>query len=87
MQMFNFEYRLESYVPAAQREYGYFCLQILWQGSFVGRIACKADCAAARLYVHHLHLEPGWEPDALFHQRLQDVISELAQFCGCAQVQ
>lgn len=87
MQMFNFEYRLESYVPATQRKYGYFCLPILWQGAFVGRIDCKADRAAARLHVHNLHLEQGWVPDALFHQRLQDAISELARFCGCTDVQ
>lgn len=87
MQMFNFEYRLESYVPATQRKYGYFCLPILWQGAFVGRIDCKADRAAARLHVHNLHLERGWVPDALFHQRLQDAISELARFCGCTDVQ
>lgn len=87
MQMFNFEYRLESYVPATQRKYGYFCLPILWQGAFVGRIDCKADRAAARLHVHNLHLEQDWVPDALFHQRLQDAISELARFCGCTDVQ
>lgn len=87
MQMFNFEYRLESYVPATQRKYGYFCLPILWQGAFVGRIDCKADRAAARLHVHNLHLEQGWVPDALFHQRLQEAISELARFCGCTDVQ
>jgi len=87
MQLFNFEYRLESYVPATQRKYGYFCLPILWQGAFVGRIDCKADRTAARFHVYHLHLEQGWVPDELFHQRLQDAISELARFCGCTDVQ
>ena len=86
-QMFNFEYRLESYVPATQRKYGYFCLPILWQEAFVGRIDCKVDRAAARLHVHNLHLEPGWVPDVIFHQRLQDAVSELAHFCGCTDVQ
>jgi len=87
MQIFNFEYRLESYVPATQRKYGYFCLPILWQGAFVGRIDCKADRAAARFHVHNLYLEQGWAPDAIFHQRLQDAISDLARFCGCTYVQ
>lgn len=87
MQLSNFEYRLESYMPATQRKYGYFCLPILWQGAFVGRIDCKADRAAARLHVHNLHLEQGWVADELFHQRLQDAISELARFCGCTDVQ
>lgn len=86
-QMFHFEYRLESYVPEAQRKYGYFCLPILWQGKFVGRIDCKADRRAARFHVHNMHLEQGWVPDATFHQGMQNAIGELARFCGCTEVQ
>lgn len=86
-QMFHFEYRLESYVPAAQRKYGYFCLPILWQGEFVGRIDCKADRRAVRFHVHNQYLEQGWVPDAAFHQGMQGAIGELARFCGCTEVQ
>jgi hypothetical protein len=86
-QLFHFEYRLESYVPAAQRQYGYFCLPILWQGQFVGRMDCKADRRAARFHVHSQHLESGWVPDAAFHQGMQNAMNELARFCGCTQVQ
>lgn len=85
-QLFNFEYRHESYLPATQRKYGYFCLPILWQGAFVGRIDCKADRAAARFHVHNLYLEQGWIPDEIFHQRLQDAIIKLARFCGCSDL-
>lgn len=86
-QMFHFDYRLESYVPAAKRKYGYFCLPILWQGEFVGRIDCKADRGAARFYVHNRYLEQGWVPDAAFQQGMQNAIGELARFCGCTEVQ
>lgn len=86
-QMFHFEYRLESYVPAAQRKYGYFCLPVLWQGEFVGRIDCKADRSAARFHVHNQHLEQGWVADAAFHLGMQNAIGELARFCGCTEVQ
>lgn len=86
-QMFHFDYRLESYVPAAKRKYGYFCLPILWQGEFVGRIDCKADRGAARFYVHNQYLEQGWVPDAAFQQGMQNAIGELARFCGCTEVQ
>ena len=86
-QMFDFEYRLESYVPAAQRKYGYFCLPILWQGAFVGRIDCKADRSTARFHVLNQHLKQGWVPDAAFHQEMQNAIGELARFCGCTEVQ
>ncbi|UUC92045.1 MULTISPECIES: winged helix-turn-helix domain-containing protein [Comamonas] len=86
-QMFHFDYRLESYLPAAKRKYGYFCLPILWQGEFVGRIDCKADRGAARFYVHNQHLEQGWVPDTAFQQGMQNAIGELARFCGCTEVQ
>lgn len=85
--MFHFEYRLESYVPAVQRKYGYFCLPILWQGEFVGRMDCKVDRGAACFHVHNQHLEQGWVPDATFHQGMQNAIGELARFCGCTEVQ
>jgi len=29
-------------VPAAKRQYGYFCLPLLYRAQFVGRIDCKA---------------------------------------------
>ena len=85
-QLFNFDYRLESYVPAAKRKYGYFCLPILWQGRFVGRMDCKADRTKSCLNVHSLHLESDFSPDGKFHEQLKQAVAELAQFCGCSQV-
>ena len=87
MQLFGFDYRLESYVPSARRLYGYFCLPVVWQGSFVGRIDCKADRAANRFEVVSLHMEKGAMPAAPFPALLRDAIDRLADFCGCAQVQ
>jgi uncharacterized protein YcaQ len=85
-QLFGFDYRLESYVPAAQRKYGYFCLPILWRGNFVGRVDCKADRAAQRFKVVRLHLEGGVVPAAPFSERLNEALGRLAAFCGCAHM-
>jgi uncharacterized protein YcaQ len=82
-QLFGFDYRLESYTPAGQRQYGYFCLPMLWQGRFVGRIDCKADRAARRFEVLRLHWEPGTRPGARLHRALEAAIERLARFCGC----
>lgn len=30
---FNFDYLIECYVPEAKRQFGYFCLPILWNGN------------------------------------------------------
>ncbi|MDD2545773.1 MAG: crosslink repair DNA glycosylase YcaQ family protein [Burkholderiaceae bacterium] len=86
-QLFDFDYRLESYVPPAQRVYGYFCLPVVWQGNVVGRMDCKAERAANRLKVVRLHMEPGVAPAAPFFAGLNDAIHRLAAFCGCTDVE
>lgn len=87
LQLFGYHYRLESYVPAAQRVHGYFCLPVLWQSQFVGRVDCKAHRAAGCLEVIRLHLEPGTTPNPSFHTQLASALQQLAQFCGCDAVQ
>lgn len=57
--LFGFNYRLECYVPAPKRVFGYFCLPILYGSKFVGRIDCKAHRADQRFEVLKLSLEDG----------------------------
>lgn len=85
-QLFGFDYRLESYAPAAKRVYGYFCLPVLWQGNFVARVDCKADRAANRFEVISLHLESRAMHAARLPALLNDALNKLASFCGCAYV-
>jgi len=56
-QLFNFNYRLECYLPADKRRFGYFCLPILYGDRLVGRIDCKAHRKTGVLEIIHLHLE------------------------------
>ncbi|MDR2283192.1 MAG: winged helix DNA-binding domain-containing protein, partial [Sphingobacterium sp.] len=41
-QFFDFDYRIECYTPKEKRQYGYFCLPILFGNTFIGRVDCKA---------------------------------------------
>lgn len=82
-QLFDFHYRLECYVPAAKRVYGYFCLPVLWQGRFVGRIDCKAVRAQQRFMVLSQHLDPKLAAHKRFQSGLRQALDELAVFCGC----
>ncbi|VAW84581.1 FIG074102: hypothetical protein [hydrothermal vent metagenome] len=56
-QLFEFDYRLECYTPKEKRQFGYFCLPILYKDSLVGRVDCKAHRKTGNFELIHLHLE------------------------------
>ena len=57
--MFDFDYRLECYVPAPKRRWGYYVLPILHRGRIVGRLDAKAHRAEGVFEVKVLYLEDG----------------------------
>ena len=55
--LFDFDYLIECYVPAAKRKYGYFSLPILWDGKLVARMDCKIEKSQSLLHINHLAFE------------------------------
>ncbi len=54
-ELFDFEYTLEMYKPAAKRRWGYFALPILHHDRLVGKVDATADRKASVLRVDAIH--------------------------------
>jgi uncharacterized protein YcaQ len=54
-ELFDFEYTLEMYKPAAKRRWGYFALPILHHESLVGKLDVVADRKASVLRINAIH--------------------------------
>ncbi|MCA8898757.1 MAG: YcaQ family DNA glycosylase [Hyphomonas sp.] len=82
--LFGFDYRIEIFVPAAKRTWGYYVYPLLEGDRFVGRLEAKADRAAGTLTVDKLWVEPGvrWTP-----ARAEKLEAELARFARLADVE
>jgi hypothetical protein len=72
--LFGIRYRIEIYVPAAQRRYGYYVLPFLLADRIVARVDLKADRSARTLRV----LGAWHEPDARPHEVAGPLTAELA---------
>jgi len=84
--LFGFEYRVEMFVPAAKRIWGYYVFPILEGDRFVGRIKVKADRKASCLTVLNLWVEPGVKWTAARAEKLEAELARMARFVGVDSV-
>ena len=54
-ELFEFDYQLEMYKPAAKRRWGYFALPILHGDRLVGKVDATSDRKAGVLRVDAIH--------------------------------
>jgi uncharacterized protein YcaQ len=83
--IFDFDYQIECYVPEAKRQFGYFCLPLLYRDRFVGRIDCKAHRNRGCLELRSLHLER--RVDDHFVDALGAALDRFAEFNRCERLQ
>jgi len=84
-QLFGFRFRLEIYVPAARREFGYFVMPILHADRLVGRLDPTFDRRTNVLRVRAVWAEPDAPAEA--GPAIADEIASLARWLGASAVQ
>lgn len=77
-QMFDFDFRIEIYVPPAKRKYGYYVLPILHGERLIGRLDPVMDRVSGCLTVNAVFAEPGAPREA--GPAIADAVQSLAQF-------
>ena len=81
--LFQFDYQMECYVPAAKRQYGYFSLPLLYRGGFIGRMDCKAHRKTNHLEIKLLHFERHNFDEDLIIAAFVDAFSRFCDFQEC----
>lgn len=84
--LFGFQFRLEIYVPAAKRQYGYYVFPVLEGDRFIGRIEVRANHEQDQLTVLNGWPEPGLRNSKSRNERLQSELQRLARLAGVSHV-
>jgi hypothetical protein len=84
--LFGFTYRVEMFVPAARRVWGYYVFPILEGDRFVGRIEVRADRKTGELRVLNLWREGKIAWTAARDSRLDAELERMRRFIGLDRV-
>ena len=84
--LFGFDYRIEMFVPASKRRWGYYVYPLLEGDRFVGRIDLKADRKAGTLIVQNFWPEPGIRWSDTRTNKLHAELDRLARFVSVEDV-
>jgi len=85
MELFDFEYILEMYKPAANRRWGYYALPILHEDRLVGKVDAVADRKASALRVNGIHEDVRFSP--AMQGAVQTELESLASWLGLEAIE
>ncbi len=85
--LWDVEFRLEIYTPAAKRRWGYYVLAVLDGDRVVGRIDAALDATTRRLVAKSRHAEPGVKWGAVRTRAVARRFEDLARFVGAAGIE
>ncbi len=84
--MFNFDFKLEIYVPKAKRQYGYYVLPILHNDQLIGRIDPLMNRKQNILEIQSVYAEPDAPQSPEVAQAIRASIESLASFLGATTI-
>ena len=84
-ELFDFEYTLEMYKPAAKRRWGYYALPILHDDRLVGKLDAVADRKASVLRVNAIHEDVKFT--RTMTKGVQAELDELASWLGMSAIE
>ena len=85
--LFGFHYRIEVFVPEAQRRYGYYVFPLLEGAHLIGRIDAKAHRNRSCLHVRAVWPELGVKFGPRRLAALEAELDRMARFAGCDRVE
>jgi uncharacterized protein YcaQ len=84
LDIFEYEYQLEMYKPAAKRRWGYYALPVLYGDRLVGKLDATADRKAGVLRVNAVHQDVPFTPE--MSAAVDAEIADLAAWLGLEQL-
>jgi len=85
-ELFKFRFRMEIYVPKAQRRFGYFVMPILHGDRLVGRIDPVFDRGQRHLRINGIFAEPDAPRDRSTGTAISRAIESLGEFLGAEDI-
>jgi uncharacterized protein YcaQ len=82
----GFDHLIEVYKPAAQRQYGYYVLPLLWRDRIVGRADLKTERGEAALIVKAFHVETGVRRSAALDEACDRALDRLRRTIGLERI-
>ncbi|MBE2221766.1 MAG: YcaQ family DNA glycosylase [Anaerolineae bacterium] len=84
--LFDFRFRIEIYVPAAKREFGYYVLPILYGDDLIGRIDMNMDRKKGVLAAQTVYAEENAPDGEEVVTAVRQSVHDLAQFLAADKV-
>lgn len=84
--IWSFEYRIEIYVPADKRRWGYYVLPVMVDGRLVARLDVKNDRSRGVLEIKTAHAEEGCCTRGMA-ERVMEATRGLADFVGAWEIE